>query len=258
VPSTDADIGIGSRVSAARRRLGWSREALAFHAGISWSAISQLETGRRRNLRPGTLAALAGALGMTLDYLVSGGAFSSTMLEHWSLVYQDDAQFLRVAAPFVADAAERSEATLVVTTADHIELLQERVGARRDDVEFADGTTWCVSPIAAVSGFREFVSTRVRDGSPWIRILSEPTRAGRSPRSANAFARYESLLNLALHSAPLTMLCAYDAQALDDDDITHVQATHPHMLEGESPVPNPAYADPLRFILDGETTPQNG
>jgi DNA-binding XRE family transcriptional regulator len=39
------DSGIGTRVRAARGRLGWSREALAFHSEISWSSVAQIESG---------------------------------------------------------------------------------------------------------------------------------------------------------------------------------------------------------------------
>src|ERR1700761_4783343 len=75
----ERESGIGSRLRAARERLGLSREALAFHAGISWSAIAQVESGRRSQLRPSTLLALATALGLTIDYLVSGRYASTAM-----------------------------------------------------------------------------------------------------------------------------------------------------------------------------------
>ena len=58
-------------------RLGWTREALAFHSGLSWSAIAQVESGRRTNLRPSTLAALSRPLGVSIDYLVDGGQLAS-------------------------------------------------------------------------------------------------------------------------------------------------------------------------------------
>lgn len=106
MPSADDDPGIGSRVRAARQRRGWSREALAFHAGISWSAITQLEAGRRRNLRPSTVAALAGALGVTVDYLVSGSATTAEMLEHGSLISDNDDEFVAASVPFLTAAAQ--------------------------------------------------------------------------------------------------------------------------------------------------------
>ena len=61
---------MGTRVRAAGVRLGWSREALAVRSELSWSAIAQVESGRRKNVRPQTLSALAEALGVTIDYLV--------------------------------------------------------------------------------------------------------------------------------------------------------------------------------------------
>src|SRR4051812_43245566 len=81
---------IGTRVRAARERLGWRREELAFRSGVSWSAIAQVESGRRRNMRPGTLSALGEALGVTTDYLVRGGPASPAMFQHRALLYDTD------------------------------------------------------------------------------------------------------------------------------------------------------------------------
>src|ERR1700753_169051 len=111
---TRGDNKIGTRVKAARQRLGWNRETLAFHSGISWSAIAQVETGRRQNLRPSTLQALAGALGVTIDYLVAGGGRVVPMLAHRVLIYGTEPEFLETAAPFLAEGMERGEAVLSV------------------------------------------------------------------------------------------------------------------------------------------------
>src|SRR3954462_14947268 len=108
--SEPEDSGIGARVRAARERLGWSREALAFHSEISWSGVAQVESGRRRNLRPATLTALAGALGVTVDYLLLGGPASPAMLEHRALPYRTGEELLNAARPFLATGVERSEA----------------------------------------------------------------------------------------------------------------------------------------------------
>ena len=54
---------IAATLKTARDRLGWSREALAYHSGVSWSAISQIESGRRKDVRLTSLSALADALG---------------------------------------------------------------------------------------------------------------------------------------------------------------------------------------------------
>jgi transcriptional regulator with XRE-family HTH domain len=250
MPNASGDIGIGGRVRAARQRRGWSREALAFHAGISWSAISQLEAGRRRNLWPGTLAALSGALGVTVDYLVSGGAVWAEMLQHRALLYEGDAEFLGASAPFLSAAVERSEAALAVTTGTHCELLRKHLGGAECRVEFADQASWCSTPGGALRRVRAFVDGHLDAGIRWIRILVEPVTAGRSDIDPRLWARYESLFNLVFRLAPLTALCAYDAAALDADLLEQVHVTHPHALgEAGEPVANADYRDPVEFML---------
>lgn len=255
--SADDDLGIGNRVSAARRRRGWSREALAFHAGISWSAIRQLEAGRRRNLRPGTVAALAGALGLTVDYLVCGRTVGSAMLEHRVLLYQTDEEFLDAGARFLSEAVESAEAALAVATEPHCELLRERLGGAGRHVELADRASWCDTPAGALSRMRAYVDGHLDAGTRWIRILVEPVTAEPSEVEMRLWARYESLFNLVFLSAPLTTLCAYDAAALDAGIIEQALLTHPHAIgEAGEPIPCAGYLDPVEFVLaPGATTP---
>ena len=248
--SADDDMGIGSRVSAARRRRGWSREALAFHAGISWSAIRQLEAGRRRNLRPGTLAGLAGALGVTVDYLVSGGADGSAMLDHRVVRYETEDEFRDAGVRFLSEAVERSEAALAVTTGAHCDLLRQHLGGAGRDVEFADQAGWCDTPAGALSRMRAFVDGHLEAGVQWVRVLVEPVPAGLSEVEGRLWARYESMFNVVFRSAPLTALCAYDVAALDPGVLELASVTHPQMLgEDGEPVLNAEYRDPVEFVL---------
>ncbi len=110
---------IGTSLKAARERAGWSRETLAHHSGVSWSAIAQIESGRRKDVRSSTLSALAEALGVSVDYLIgSATATAPRLLEHRLLTYGSDEEYLAVAIPFLADGVERSDPLLVVTTED--------------------------------------------------------------------------------------------------------------------------------------------
>jgi transcriptional regulator with XRE-family HTH domain len=248
--STDHDLGIARRVRAARERRGWSRETLAFHAGISWSAIRQLEAGRRRNLRPSTLAALAGALGVTVDYLVSGCPVSSAMLEHRVFLYEGDDEFLAASVPFLRQAAEGSEAALAVATEAHIALLHERLGSAQRTVEFADNAAWCDTPGRALRRLRGFVDGHIDAGTVWVRVLVEPLAAGRSAADARRWALYESLFNLVFRSTPLTALCAYDAAVPDTDVLGQALVTHPHMLGDAGLADSADYIDPVEFLLE--------
>jgi transcriptional regulator with XRE-family HTH domain len=246
--TAEHDIGIGGRVKAARLHRGWTREALAFHSGISWSAIAQVESGRRRNLRPNTLSALAHGLGVTIDYLVSG-AVPAPMLEHRACFYGTDAEFVAIAAPFLTEAVERAEAALVVTSARNITALKRRLGSQADAIGFAEHTKWYRTPVAALTAYQAFMDLRLQAGAPWIRILGEPVRAGWSASETRLWCRYESLLNLAFAATPATMLCPYDRRTVDDELLGHAHATHPYTLDGDLLSPSATYAEPDTFLL---------
>src|SRR5580693_43557 len=94
-------IRVAAAVRAARGRLGWSRETLAHESGLSWSAITQIETGRRSDVRVSSLVALAGALGVSLDYLaLAGGEPASEpgpMLSHRAFMYRSENELAQFA-----------------------------------------------------------------------------------------------------------------------------------------------------------------
>jgi transcriptional regulator with XRE-family HTH domain len=246
--STTNDTGLGSRLKAARQRLGWTREALAFHAGISWSAVAQVESGRRRNVRPNTLSSLAGALGVTIDYLVRGGV-ADAMLGHRALLYDTDEALLNTAEPFLIEGTERSEAVLVVTTSANIELLRERLGPIARQVEFAQAASWYRTPSSAIESYRAFLKAKLDGGAAWVRIVGEPVWAGMSDADVRLWMRYESMMNLIFRGSPATITCPYDTRSLDPEIVRHARVTHPHTIGREGILSSPDYTDPGEFIL---------
>jgi transcriptional regulator with XRE-family HTH domain len=246
---TGSGDGIARRVRAARERLGWTREALAFHAELSWSAVTQVESGRRTNLRPGTLAALAGALGVSIDYLV-GGTPSRSMFHHSAFCYSNDDQFGTAMESFLAEGIERSEAVLAVTTAPNIDRLRERLGKQAREVRFVDSGDWYTAPIAALETYRTFADTKLKRGVPWVRIIGEPVWAGRTERQVRLWTRYESLLNLAFSAYPLTLVCPYDERSVPADIVQQAHLTHPHRLDDGAVAKSAGYTDPARFVLE--------
>ena len=245
------ESGIGTRVRAARERLGWSREALAFHSEVSWSGVAQVESGRRRNLRPGTLTALADALGVTVDYLVRGGPASPPMLEHRVLLYRTDEEFLNVAGPFLAAGVERSEGLLAVTSRKNMDLLRDHLGTDAGVVEYVDATTWYRSPAAALEAYKEFSIAKLEAGAPWIRVVGEPGPAwgGASDSEIRLWTRYESLVNLVFAAWPVTLLCAYDETSVHPEIAGYARVTHPHTIGEEAGAGSPDYVDPGGFAL---------
>jgi transcriptional regulator with XRE-family HTH domain len=248
--SAAKDSTIGARVRAGRERLGWRREDLAHHAGISMSAVAQVESGRRQNVRPATLSALAQALGVTIDYLVRGGPPGPPTLEHRALVYGTDEEFLSATVPFLRDGIERSEAVLVVTTPANTTLLAERLGPAANGVEFADAESWYSAPGSTLDRYHEFAIAKLEGGAPWVRAIGEPVWTGRSKSEVSTWTRYESLLNLAFASWPVSIICVYDKRSVEPAITRNVAVTHPQTIGPDGVSVNEAYANPGEFVLD--------
>jgi transcriptional regulator with XRE-family HTH domain len=242
--------GIGSRVRAARERLGWTREALAFHAGLSWSEITQVESGRRTNVRPSTLAALSRPLGVSIDYLVDGGQSPPTMLVHSAFLYRTDDQFQTTMGSFLAEGIERSEAIIAVTTGPNIELLREHLGKDARSVEFIESGGFLTTPIAALKAFAAFAEANLGRGAPWVRILGEPRWAERSHAEVGLWTRFESLFNLVFAASPMTVACPYDERSLAPEILRQAHLTHPHTIGDRGISQSPDYTDPRRFALE--------
>src|SRR5260221_8092100 len=188
---------IGETVKAALERIGWSRETLAYHSGVSWSAIAQIESGRRRDVRLSSLSALANALDVSVDYLIgTSAAIKPQLLEHRALVYESEEEFLAAAVPFLNEGIERSHGVLAVTTQAQIRVLRDALMDNAPDVEFVDSMDWYSSPTEALNRYREFVNQKFEKEAAWIRIVGEPVWAGRSDTEISAWTRYESMLNL--------------------------------------------------------------
>jgi transcriptional regulator with XRE-family HTH domain len=248
--STPEDSAIGNRVIAARQRLGWNRESLAFHSGISWSGIAQIESGRRRNLRPGTLSALAGALGVTIDYLVGGGPARTVMFDHKALLYSAVDELADTAGPFLEGGVERAEAVLAVTTKENIELLRAQLGPAAKHVDFVESGGWYTTPALALEGFKTFSSAKLEGGARWIRILAEPIWGGRPEAEVLLWTRYESLLNLAFAAWPMTIVCPYDEGSVHPEIVKQARLTHPHTIGHDGTTVSDAYAGPGGFSLE--------
>ncbi len=67
---TEPIPAIGERIRELRTAAGMSQQALAMAAGLSMSVVSQLEQGYRDDPRISTVAAIARALGVTIDELM--------------------------------------------------------------------------------------------------------------------------------------------------------------------------------------------
>jgi transcriptional regulator with XRE-family HTH domain len=215
-----------------------------------WPAIAQIESGRRAHPRPATLSALAEALGVAIDYLVRGAPTYAPVLNHMALLYQGDDEFARTVEPFVTEGVERSEAVMVVTTPANIELVRRSLGRSERRVDFVDSATWYQAPSVTLSAYRHYVAAKLDGGAPWIRVVGEPAWTGKTPTEARQWGRYESRINLAFASWPVTVLCPYDERSLQPKVLRQARATHPETVVDGTPSVCPDYVDPGGFVLE--------
>jgi transcriptional regulator with XRE-family HTH domain len=241
---------IATSLRAARERGGWTREALAYHAGVSWPAIAQIESGRRTDVRLSTLSALARALGLSLDQLAGADAGAPPpLLRHEALVYDSDEQLLQTAVPFLREGVEKSECPLAVTTRSNIRLLRKALGQEAQHVEFADSARWYASPSTALRRYRGFLTKSLEGPGSWVRIVGEPVWSGRSPAQIQEWARYESMLNLSFASSPVTIMCPYDTRTTPPDVISGARCTHPRLAGPGQSVASSTYREPESFLI---------
>jgi transcriptional regulator with XRE-family HTH domain len=241
---------IGAALRVARSRAGWNREALAYHSGVSAAAIAQIESGRRKDVHLTTLAALAGALGVSVDYLAGTPAAATPLFQHRVLTYATDDDFLASASPFLSEGVEESHCLLAVTTPAKEALLRDSLGDRAAAVEFADWENWYQSPKHALEQYGAFLSRRTEQGAVWIRVVAEAAWAGGTAAQINEWNRYESLVNLVFASSPATILCTYDERAFPNDAIDCVQKTHPELVDSHVITSSGVYQAPEDYLLN--------
>jgi transcriptional regulator with XRE-family HTH domain len=217
---------------------------------VSWSAIAQIESGRRQDVRLSSLTALAQALGVSVDYLTGTTAMLTPHLfEHRLVTYGSDADYLDAAIPYIAEGLERSECLLVVTTPAQSALVREVLDVRSEHIEFADSAEWYSSLSGALNRYRAFVKEKFEAGAAWIRMVGDPVWAPRSGAEVTAWFRYESLVNLAFASAPATIICPYDTRSVPAEVIADARRTHPEGAAGNGTGAGTMYQEPEDFLL---------
>lgn len=200
-------------------------------------------------MRPSTLASLADALGLTIDYLVRGGQPTDPMFVHCALLYRSDEVFADSAGRFLRQGLERGEPTLAVTTEANFELLRGALGPAADAVQFEERGCWYRTPATALSSYREFLQRKLGNGASWVRILGEPPRDPDASEDVRALTRYEATVNLGFGAHPVSVMCPYDTRGVADEVIAQVRATHPHAVEHQGFVDSADYVDPLDLVL---------
>jgi transcriptional regulator with XRE-family HTH domain len=220
---------VAAAVRAARQRRGWSRETLAHESGLSFGAITQIENGRRTELRVSSLVALANALGVSVDYLVRAEVAVS-MLDHRAHVYDSPEQLVRLAERVARDGLDAGDAVLIVAPEPDVAAIRAALGSDAKRVSFGESSGWYTTPSQTTQRYAAFARDARNAGAHWIDILGEPVWTGRDAAETQSWTRYESLLNVVFAPWPVTVGCLYNRATVPAHLWADVERTHPAVV----------------------------
>lgn len=148
---------------------------------------------------------------------------------HDALLYHGEREFLAATAIFTRAGLAVGEPTLIAVTPDKIEALTCILGCHTEQVEFLNVEECGRNPARLTSLWLQFVDAHPGQA---LRGIGEPMWPGRTHAELVECAGHESLLNTALDTSQLWLLCPYDVAALQPDDLAAARRTHPHLIGG--------------------------
>lgn len=238
---------LATAVRAARKRRGWTRETLAHESGLSFAAITQIETGRRTDVRVSSLVTLADALGVSVDYLVRAEAVAR-MLEHRAYLYDSPERLTQIADRFARDGLEAGNEVLIVTSKPGASAIRRSLGADAKHVTFGESSEWFTTPVQTAERYTAFMRDSRNAGANWVDILGEPIWTGRSRAEIRIWRKFESMLNILCSPWPSSVNCLYDAGSLPRQICASVDGTHPEVVTPEGAHVSGGYEDPIRYL----------
>jgi len=162
-------------------------------------------------------------------------------LRHEALLYRGVEEYVPAVGDFIRGGVEAGEAAFVAVPGPRMELLRDALAAAAADVVFADMADLGRNPGRIIPAIRDFVD---RQEGRRSRFVGEPIWHGRGECEIREATRHEALINLAFADAPVTVVCPYDAEALDPAVLADAERTHP-LLVGAGPArASGAYTDP--------------
>lgn len=174
-----------------------------------------------------------------------------TPFDHRITVFATGEEFLAAALPFLAEAlASPGEPPPVVIAAPgNLDLLRDALGREVKGVGLVPHGEWYTGSAAnAVAQGAGYLAANAGPGGR-IHLLMEPVwggRAGRSPREAAEWIRYEALANLLFAPLATTALCAYDSRVAGPAVVAAARRAHPD---------TDVYEDPVRLAAELDAVP---
>lgn len=174
-------------------------------------------------------------------------------LEHEAFLYGSPDEFVSAMAPLVRAGLARGDVVMAASKRPNIEALHEELGEDSRSVKLEDTHQWMIRPFDRLRAFEQAVADLPPGRS--LSAMGEPTWDG-TPAAKRQWARYESIVNLALADAPMRFVCLYDSAALPDDILERATQTHPVLVGRDGgTASSQSFVDPHGFMPDASTAP---
>jgi len=188
--------------------------------------------------------------------------------DHFALVYDDRAERLAAAVPFLRQGIDAGEKCLYVGDERSLETVADLLRDRGIDVERA------VESGALV--FESVADTYLRDGSfdpesmmeiygaeieaataefEALRVVAETDWIVETGVPVESFMEYESRINDLFDDADAIALCQYDRERFPAEELIEIVRVHPHLIYDTTVCHNVYYTPPSEFC--GPDRPEN-
>lgn len=165
---------------------------------------------------------------------------------HDAFVYSTDEEMVTGAAGFLQEGIDADEAAVVICSERNAEILSRALDSNGKVAMLAQPDVYHRVPDAIVA-FQHLIERQLANGAQRVRLVAE-VDFGDSESTWSEWARFESVVNMALAEYPLWNVCIYDTRTLPETVVATAERTHPNLRTGGSRSPSARYVDPLQYL----------
>lgn len=166
---------------------------------------------------------------------------------HPVFFYRGAAEYLCGVVSFIRAGLAAEEPVAVAVPGPKLRLIATELGVDAERVRLLDMANVGRNPGRIIPGvLLAFINAH---RGRRVRIVGEPIWQQRTEAEYPACVQHEALINSALAGQAATVLCPYDADALDSRALRDAEATHPVLIDAEGSRASACY-DPDRIVTD--------
>jgi len=166
------------------------------------------------------------------------------VFSHDLLLHDSDVALVQGTRAFVQEGLGSGGSVLVHSTEPQVAMLRQALGSHPRLTYGLDQDLY-QSPTATLFHYQRVLEDSGGTTALWA---TGTVPLGEQRVSQDAWARYESLVNVVLGPYAFHGLCTYDTQALPAHVIAAAKATHPHVAGDGERRPSPDYQHPAGFL----------